>query len=144
MPSKFTEPTKKRILEYLALGASRQTAAHAAGTSKQSLSRWMVEGEKAAQGSAKKRFYEDVLEAESQGSVKALRIVSTEMENDPKLAWKYLERREPGYAPPMPSAPAAMASPVLIQLSLSDGSRPALPSVIEGEVDESDSGSLPA
>jgi hypothetical protein len=141
--AKFTEPIKKSILSYLELGASRQTAAHASGIGKATLTRWFQEGEKAAVGSAKKRFYEAVLEAESKGSVKALRIVSTEMENDPKLAWKYLERKEPGYAPPMPSVPAAQ-TPVLIQLSLADGGRPALPSVIEGEVDESDSGSLPA
>lgn len=145
MPSRFTEPVKKSILAYLALGASRQTAAHASGIGKASLTRWFQEGEKAAPGSAKRKFYEAVLEAESQGSVKALRIVSMEMENDPKLAWKYLERKEPGYAPPMPTGGTAFTGPTLIQLSLSDGGRAALPQVIEGEVeDESDSGSRPA
>jgi hypothetical protein len=139
-PTKFTESVKKGILELLRLGASRQTAAHAKGVGKATLTRWLQEGETAVRGSAKRNFYEAVLEAESEGSIKALRIVSTEMENDPKLAWKYLERREPGFAPPQPHAPAVPQGPVDIQLSLADGTLPPLPEpVIEGEVvDEPD------
>jgi hypothetical protein len=138
-PSKFTEPVKNGILEFLRLGASRQTAAHARGVHKATLTRWLQEGETAARGSAKRKFYEAVLEAEAQGNVKALRIVSTEMENDPKLAWKYLERREPGYAPPQPHAPSTPEGPMVIQQSLSDGARPALPEpVIEGDVLDDD------
>jgi hypothetical protein len=138
-PSRFTEPVKKGILEYLRLGASRQTAAHANGIGKATLTRWVQEGETAARGSAKRKFYEAVIQAEAEGNVKALRIVRAEMENDPKLAWKYLERREPGYAPPQPHAPSTPEGPMVIQLSLSDGGRPALPEpVIEGDVVDDD------
>lgn len=133
--SKFTEPVKKRILEYLRLGASRQTAAHASGVNKGTLTRWMQDGETSARGSAKRKFYEDVLGAESEGNIKALRIVSLEMENDPKLAWRYLERREPGYAPPMPQSPSVPIGPVVVQLAFSGRKPLALESeVIEAEV----------
>jgi hypothetical protein len=139
--SRFTEPVKKGILEYLKLGASRQTAAHANGIGKATLTRWIQEGETAARGSAKRKFYEAVIQAESEGSVKALRIVSAEMENDPKLAWKYLERREPGYAPQL-HGPSVPEGPRVIQLSLSDGSHPALPEpMFEGEVVDDDADS---
>jgi hypothetical protein len=138
-PTKFTEPVKRGILELLRLGASRQTAAHAKGVGKATLTRWLQEGETAVRGSAKRTFYEAVLEAEAEGNLKALRIVSAEMENDPKLAWKYLERREPGYAPPQPHGPSVPEGPRVIQLSLSDGSRPALPEpVIKGDVVDDD------
>ena len=32
--------------------------------------------------------------------MRALGIVYRELPNDPMLAWKFLERREPGFAPP--------------------------------------------
>jgi hypothetical protein len=123
--------SSRRHWRYLRLGASRQTAAHANGIGKATLSRWIAESAYAP------RFYEAVLEAESAGSIKALKVVSTERENHPRMAWRYLERREPGYAPPQPHVPAVPASPVVIQLSLSDGTVPALPEpVIEDEVEE--------
>ncbi len=57
------------------------------------------------------------------------------MPNRPDLAWKFIERREPGFERPMPAAQRT-ESPQVIQLVLHDGSPF---HVIEGEViDEQD------
>lgn len=138
--SKFTAETRSRILEALKIGASRRTAAALARVGETTLRRWMEKGENSSEGSRFRQFHEEVLEAEAHPRERALGIIYREMADNPALAMKVIERREPGYAPPMPHAPQMPAGPVVINLSLSDGRQLQLPPpVIEGEVvDESD------
>jgi hypothetical protein len=144
--SKMTEARKKTILECLRVGSSRMTAAALAGIAESTLQENIRKGRTAPEGTAAAKFTADVEAAEAAPRHKALGIIMREMEGSPTLAWKFLERREPGFAPPVPNAaPAQPAGPVVIQLALATGSkdeRPALkavPEVIEGEYVE-DSG----
>ena len=149
-PSKFTAESRQKVLEALRVGASQRTAAAVAGVDVATLRRWVERGKAAAQGTRWAQFAADYEEAEAHPRVRALGIIYSELPDNPGLAWKFIERREPGYAPPMPVAPAGPVGPVVIQLSLSDGSLPAIgmlddPNVIEGEVaSESDERPEPA
>jgi hypothetical protein len=140
-PTKFTAETRQKILQALQVGASRTTSAHIAGVDEAQVRRWIAKGKDAAPGTRFREFYEAVIAAEASPRMRALGIIYKEMPDRPDLAWKYIERREPGYAPPMPSMPPPSQGPVIIQLALADGGRLQLPSadVIEGEVvDEQD------
>lgn len=131
--SKFTEETREKILQALRIGASRLTAAHIAHVDESQIRRWMHRGEAAEEGTSYNQFYRDVLEAEAAPRVRALGLVYRELPDNPTLAWKYLERREPGFTPPQPNA-APQSGPIVIALAFPDG-RPMGP-VIEGEVIE--------
>lgn len=120
-PSKFTQERRDKILEVLRLGGSKHTAADYARVDRSQISRWLARGKEAEEGSSFRQFYEDVIEAEAQPRVRALWSVNKAMSDNPTLAFKFLERREPGFAPPMPSAPAA-AAVVAVHLSFADGS----------------------
>lgn len=137
-PSKFTVAVKSRILEVLRVGASRQTAAALAGIDVRSLSRWLEKGRSAAEGSAYRQFWLDVKEAEAQPRFQALGIVQAAWIDKPELAWKYVQRREPGFEPPMPNM-VQPAGPVVINLALADGKAiSALPSTVIEVGDEQD------
>lgn len=127
-PSKFTKDRRERILQALQVGASLDTAAAVGGVGPTTLKRWIEEGRTAAEGSTsgKRAFYELVLEAQAHPKARALGIIYKAMEDKPELAWKFIERREHGFAPPAPMSPGGPSGPVVIQLSLSDG-RPVLP-----------------
>lgn len=133
-PSKFTEPVKERILEALRVGASRRTACALAGVDEASLRRWLDKGKKESEGSYHE-FLAAVLEAEAHPNARALGIIYREMENRPDLAWKFIERREAGYAPPV-AQPAAAAAPVVIQLSFADGTPLALTGTVIDVADD--------
>ena len=139
-PTKFTAETRRKILEALTVGASRQTAAAIAGVDGSALSKWLKRGEEATEAESRfAEFRREVLEAEATPRMRALGVIYREMPDNPTLAWKFIERREPGFAPPMPSAPAQPSGPVVIQLSLSDGRPIALAdTVIEVQSYESD------
>ena len=140
-PSKFTADRRAKIIEALSVGASRVTAAHIAGVDEAQIRRWVKRGEDSPAGTAFRQFYEDVLQAEAHPKMKALGIIYREMEGRPEFAWKVLERREPGYAPPMPHVQQALAGPVVIQFSFTEAvAAPALGTgeVIEGEFVEQD------
>jgi hypothetical protein len=141
-PSKFTDGNRKKILEALQVGASRRTAAAVARIGEATLRRWMEEGREAKEGSRFHKFYKDVLEAEAHPRMRALGVIYNEMDN-PGIAWKFIERREPGFAPPMPSVPTGPAAPVMIQLSFHDGEALAAVQVIEGEFVEQDQAAGP-
>lgn len=130
-PSKFVAETRRKIIQALQVGASRTTAAHIAGIDEASLRRWIKRGQDADEGRYRE-FYEEVLVAEASPKMRALGIVYKELPDNPALAWKYVERKEAGYAPPMPVAPAAAQANVAIALSFSDG-QPALPPWLETE-----------
>jgi hypothetical protein len=95
--SKFTAPVKAKILELLAAGASRRAASAFAGVDHATLLRWLRRGENASEGSRFREFYEQVAEAEAHPKLRALQIVYNAIPDDPGLAWKFIERREPGY-----------------------------------------------
>lgn len=133
-PSKFTEPVRQRILEALRIGCSRRTAAALAGIGEATLRRWLDRGAKETQGGWAE-FAQQVAEAEAEPNARALGIVYREMETRPDLAWKFIERREPGYAPPAAQVPAVQA-PVVIQLSFADGTPLALSETVVHVPDE--------
>jgi hypothetical protein len=140
-PSKFTAQVRGVVLGQLELGLSRQTAAHSARIGETTLRRWLDRGKDAPEGSRWHEFYLDVLEAEARAASGKMRLVHDS--ERPDLAWKWLERREPGLAPPQPNPPAVLPAPITINLALADGALPALMGpaldVIEGEVvDEQD------
>ncbi len=62
-----------------------------------------------------------MLEAEARPRVRALSIIYKEMPDRSDLAWKFIERREPGFERPMPAAQQT-ESPQVIRLKLHDGS----------------------
>lgn len=146
-PSKFTEPIKNQILAVLKVGGSRETACAVAGLSTETLRVWLKQGEAEEDHdiSPWADFRREVLAAEAEPRFKALGIVDREMANNPMLAWRVIERREPGYAPPMPGSTGGTPQ-VQINLSLSGSTAP-LPSWIQGtavEVDAEESPALPA
>lgn len=124
-PSKFTESIRGILLEALRIGASRRTACQIAGVDPSQMTRWMKKGEESrAPDSQFRLFREEVLKAESEPKLRALGVVWRAMPDKPDLAWKFIERREAGYAPPMPNMPAlAEEGPIIIRLTLPD-SRP--------------------
>ena len=145
-PSKFTAERKRKILEALSVGSSRRTAAAVAGIDEAALRRWIEKGKDAAPGSSFGKFAEDVAEAEAHPRMRALGVIYNELPNRPDLAWKFIERREPGYAPPLPNAPERQG-PLVIELALAGGSPLELRAaeIVEGEiVAEESSGADPA
>lgn len=122
-PTKFTDPVRRKILGALQLGASRPTAAAIGGVSDETLRRWLERGKRMDEDSASgfRKFYDAVHEAEAYPKVRALQVVNKAWEDKPDLAWKFIERREHGFAPPVPQAAAPAMGPVVIQLSLADG-----------------------
>lgn len=119
-PTVLTEPRRQKVLEALRIGSSRRTAAAVAGVSDESIRRAMERGRTAAEGTADRKFHDAVLEAEAEPRTRALGIIWREMENRPDLAWKFIERREPGFAPPQ-AIPPSQPQQVVIALSLPGG-----------------------
>lgn len=150
-PSKFTEETRTKILQALQVGASQRTAAAIAGIDAATLTRWLEKGRNAEEGSRWAEFHAAVREAEASPRLRALGVIYKEMPDRPDLAWKFLERREPGFAPQLPTQPLVAQGQIEVQLVLSSGQPLALRAadVIEGEVVElaepdGDTGANPA
>jgi hypothetical protein len=99
-PSAFNEERRDKILQTLRMGASRRTAATVAGVDHRTLGRWIDRGKDASEGTRFRVFHDQVQEAEATARVRALSIVYNEMPDNPMLAWRFLERKEPGFAPP--------------------------------------------
>lgn len=135
MPTKFSTDTRKRVLAALSIGASRKTAAASAGVAASTLLRWLEIGKDGDEEGQYAKFYAAVLEAEAMPNLKALRAVNNALLDKPELAMKYLERREEGFAPPMPVSAAANPGAVVIQLAFAGGQlAPALGSSTDVEV----------
>jgi Homeodomain-like domain len=94
----FTAERRQRILTLLQAGASRRAAARASGIDPSTLCRWIRRGERAHPESRYRSFVEEVLAAEA--GLRAPQAVYDAMPGDPSLAWRYVERQEPGYAAP--------------------------------------------
>jgi transposase-like protein len=134
MPSKFTAERKEIILNALRIGAPLKDAAEWAGIDPSQLTRWIQRGEKAAEGTSWRNFHDEVRVAQAEPKMKALGIVNREMENKADLAWKFVERRVKGYAPPAPIAPPAPKSATVISLSFAGV--PARPQLVPNEAEE--------
>lgn len=133
-PTKFTQETREKILQALSVGASQRTAAAIAGIDAATLTRWLQKGREADQETNFGKFYAAVQQAEAQPRVRALGILYKELPDNPALAWKFIERREPGFAPPMPNAPASLQPQVVIQMAFADGSLAKPPWIRQAEV----------
>lgn len=146
-PSKFTAANRQKVLEALQVGASRRVASAVAGIGSATLARWVEKGRSSPADSPWARFLAEVEEAEAHPKMRALGVIYQAMPDRPELAWKFIERRVDGFEPPVANA-VVPVQPVTIQLTLHDGSLPALGEVIEGEIVEPDSlpdpASLPA
>lgn len=118
--SKFDHARRTKILEVLELGGSMETAAAMARITPVTLYRWLRQGQDAAESSQYGKFALDVAEARAKPRERALRTVSNELDSDPAMAWKFLERRELGFAPPTARG-IAPAGPVVIQLTFANG-----------------------
>lgn len=130
-PSKFTADVRQKIIQALSVGASRSTAAAIAGVDEAQIRRWIKRGSTSDAGTNFREFYEEVRKAEASPRMRALGIIYKELPDNPGLAWKYIERMEPGYAPPLPEL-APQQAPLVINLSFTDGSP--MPTWIEAEV----------
>jgi transposase-like protein len=132
--SKFTDSVRRGLLESLAEGNSRNTAAALNGIDPATLSRWLSRGQQASRGSQFRAFSEEVAMAEAAARGRALRILNRHMQDQPKWAAWFLERRDPAFAPPPRFERQIEAEPLEIRLLFSDGTlfelpthRPALP-----------------
>ena len=99
--STFTAEKAEKILQALHVGASLRTAAAVAGVPDATLRRWIAKGKAASEGTRFREFYEAVQEAEAAPRMRALGIVYRELPDNAALAWRFLERHEPGFAPPL-------------------------------------------
>jgi hypothetical protein len=124
--SKFVAPVRAQILQLLAAGASRRTAAMAAGVDHRTLGRWIERGETAHPEGRWHQFYLDVLEAEAAPRLRALKIVHDALPDDPGLAWKFTERQVDGFGPPGRQPPAPAIPPMTIDVVFVDARPPDL------------------
>lgn len=144
-PSKFTAETRTKLIQALKVGASKRTAAAIASVDEAQVRRWIAKGKESEEGTRYREFYLEVQEAEAHPRLRALGVIYKELPDNPGLAWKFIERREHGYEPPVLSMPTLQPGPIVIQLSLSDGAPIALAeTVIEVEGIEQDDATTPA
>lgn len=122
-PSMFTAERRQRILEAKRVGASDRTAARVAGIHPKTLGDWLKRGREGSKESAYRKFVEDFDEAEAHPRERALGIIYNALPDRPDLAWKYVERREDGYAPPQ-DKPVPAIQPVNITLSFFETAAP--------------------
>jgi hypothetical protein len=146
-PSKFTADRRERILQAKRVGASNRTAARVAGISPSVLADWLKRGETGLAESNYHQFWEEFEEASAHPRERALGIIYNALPDRPDLAWKYIERREDGYAPPIQAPAIAQVGPVNVMLSFIEATRPAVAEVIDvGTAEPTPSGpaALPA
>lgn len=126
--TKFRPDVIQRVLKAASVGCSQETCASLAGIDQSTLSRWLATGKEQLERAedlenlpSLAQFAHDFYQCQASTNERALAIVYREMDTNPMLAWKYVERREKGYAPPAPALPERTAGPVVIQLTLSNG-----------------------
>jgi hypothetical protein len=91
---KLTQEVQQRIVDCLVLGASRATAAAAAGIGESTLYRWLDQGEASSRGPFR-QFWEAVRGAEHEAEISALRHWHGAMPKDWRACMAFLERRFP-------------------------------------------------
>lgn len=94
-PSKFTDETRKKLIQALSIGCTYELAAKYAGIHEATFYSWLTKGREGHPGFLK--FYEDAKKAEAICATGALGvIVQSAREGDWKAAAWFLERRH-GY-----------------------------------------------
>jgi hypothetical protein len=136
-PSKFTADRRKRILELLSVGPAAAPPPRCPASTTPRFSDGSGGAREASERSRWEQFYRDVLQAEAHPKIWALQIVQREMPDNPSLAWRSLERREPGFAPPVRDiAPPNHSGPVSIRVTSGGKSGPLPEPAIEDKVVE--------
>lgn len=93
-PSKFTPEVRKRILDALRIGATRQDAALASGVSVSLFMEWLDNGRKQKTG-AFVEFLESVEQAEGEARLKFTAVIARAAnDGDWRAAESYLKRRD--------------------------------------------------
>jgi transposase-like protein len=103
-PSKFVEWRRQMILQLLSAGASRTRAARAADIDDATLGRWIRKGQKAHPEGRWHAFYLDVVQAEAEPRLQALK---SREEMDWRAAFRFLERAGE-FDPPEPDPPTVI------------------------------------
>ena len=93
-PTKLTVETQERIIKAIKLGNYAETAACYAGVHKSTYYRWMERGKKAKSGKFRE-FYDAISQALAQAEVRAVKVIHDALEDDPRAALRFLERRFP-------------------------------------------------
>jgi hypothetical protein len=119
--SKFTPERRAVILEALREGCSRRTASGLAGIEHAQLYRWVKRGEETGAPDTYREFAQAVICAEAVVSGKAVTILNRAMDNEPKWAAWWLERRDPEFAPPRARMEVAPEQTRVVVLTLDDG-----------------------
>lgn len=126
--SKFRQDVIQRVLQAAAIGCSQETCAALAGIDQATLSRWLKKGREELEHAqdpdnlpAFAQFARDFAQCQASQIEHALTVIDREMDTNPMLAWKVVERREKGYQPPAPALPEKPSGPVIIQLKLANG-----------------------
>jgi hypothetical protein len=117
--SKFTADRRETIIQALRIGASLRSAAATAGIEPSTLTRWLQRGERAREGSLWREFRTEIRRAQAEPKLRALGVIWRAMPDRPDLAWKFVERREEGFANTPPSVPDG--GPIIVQLRFDDG-----------------------
>jgi transposase len=105
-PTKFRQAARDRALAVLNAGGSRRAAAKAAGIDHATLHRWIRRGERATSESRSGRFADAVKRAEADPKTPVALPEIDDGPSDAEVRWalKFLERTEPGWAPPTAEA----------------------------------------
>jgi len=92
--TRLTTDVQNRIVDALAIGASRGTAAELSGIGESTFYRWMERGEAATRGQFRE-FWEAVRSAEVQAEITAIGHWRAAMPRDWRACKEFLERRFP-------------------------------------------------
>jgi hypothetical protein len=127
------------------VGASDRTAARVGGVGPSTLQDWLKRGKDGPEESRYREFWEAFEEASAHPRERALGIIYNALPDRPDLAWKFIERREDGYAPPV-QQPTTVVAPVNLTLSFFEAPRPELDEgeIVDGEVVDEQSGTTPS
>lgn len=110
----LTPDVQQRVVDCLAIGAGRATAAAAAGIGESTFYRWMERGEASSSGPFRE-FWEAVTGAEYQAELAALKNWHGAMPDDWRACKEFLERRFPErWAPPKDRPDARGAHEVIV------------------------------
>jgi hypothetical protein len=132
-PSKFTTERRRQILEILSAGGSRRTAAARAGIDHATLSRWLARGRMGAPGGRWHTFANDVMQAETNPAMRALREEYDKLSDSPFAAFRFLDDRAAWAAV---DEPDIADGPVVIELKFPDSPPRLGDGAIKGDDDD--------
>jgi hypothetical protein len=117
--SKFTQARRDAALEVFRAGGGVRQAARAAQVDHATMIRWLARAAKAPPGGRWSQFGHDVEVARAGSPILvALRTERERMMANPDLAWRFIERTEPGYSR-VRNAHTVPSEPVQVEVSFS-------------------------